>query len=183
MINKKYIGAYSQRWRYSNYDVASRAATQKSFTVKVGVNNSVMGRVSATGLNNGVISAVAGSEVTVTATPNQGYKFVRWDLIQSTEGYSDRRGADSAGSDKLTFTVHGNCTVTAVFAAVSGGSDPAGGVTPSNIDSVDPEDPSPAVNPQPVDYIGKAKAFLKQWWWALAIAAYVIYKERKGGGL
>ena len=42
-----------------------------------------------------------------------------------------------------------------------------------------PENGEPVVA-TPVSPMDKAKAFLKEWWWAVAIAAYVAYKLWKG---
>lgn len=42
-----------------------------------------------------------------------------------------------------------------------------------------PDEEEPVVV-APVSPVDKAKAFLKEWWWAVAIAAYVAYKLWKG---
>lgn len=71
-------------------------------------------------------------------------------------------------------------------------SDPLAPEFPENPDPLGPEAPgndsggNGGYNPEMPsgktgDTLSRVKAFVRQWWWALAIVAYVIYKEREGG--
>lgn len=94
MSNRQYSGAYSRR-RYSNYSAAAakNAATgsatfgtasdnddpQAMCTLRVSCIAS-MGRVTASGMQDGQVTVRKGSQVTLEATPRDGYRFVRWDI-------------------------------------------------------------------------------------------------------
>ena len=56
-------------------------------------------------------SYALGATVTLTATPNSGYHFVRW----------EENGTEVSTSATYTFAVSRNCALTAVFAQNSSG--------------------------------------------------------------
>ena len=136
------------------------------------------GRVNGNGLvldntgraNSGTITAAQGATVNLTATPLDGFKFVRWVGVP----------VDGKTDPTVTFNMNNNYNITAEFAAananqgtgyVVGGADPSSTVTTT----AEPTNVSPATTES------KVKAFVKKWWWAILIVAYVVYKERKGG--
>ncbi len=135
--------------------------------------------------SEGNVRVNTGCTVTLTATPSQGYHFVRWDGC-TIAGRPNQIRYDAT----ITEQIFGDRTIQAVFAADStgGGDNPGGGNDIHKEDPptpVDPTDPTPGnneiVDPTGNTLVAKATAFVKQWWWALAIVAYIIYKERKGG--
>ena len=67
-----------------------------TYTLTLGVNDTAMGTVSGAGTYN------AGSTVTITATPNEGYRFVTW--------------SDSVTSPTRVFVVTSDLSLTAYFA-------------------------------------------------------------------
>ncbi|MFZ5975714.1 MAG: InlB B-repeat-containing protein [Bacillota bacterium] len=73
------------------------------YTITAAANNTAYGTVSGAGVYN------SGATVTVRATPNQGYRFVRW-----LEG-----GAQVSASASYAFTAATNRTLTAEFAAIA----------------------------------------------------------------
>lgn len=85
-------------------DVELTAIFMETYTVTVNVNDSAMG----TAMVNGSVSATVtdGTEVTLTATANEGYRFVRWD--------------DNDTNAVRTITVTSDMSFTAYFAAVQG---------------------------------------------------------------
>lgn len=127
----------------------------------------------------------------LTAVPMDGAVFVRWD--------------DGVTSQKRVVKVDQNMTLCAEFKTVANnneenegseqqGNDP----NPENGDNVKPSgenpfvtnggggggsassDPSvgaPSGNTE--SSAGKAKAFVKKYWWAILIVAYIVYKNRK----
>lgn len=140
-----------------------------------------MGRVNAgTSMNGNDIIVSSGATVNLTATPKAGYHFVKWN------------GAPVNGktTPEVSFCVNNDYNITAVFAPdgsttptgettdtplTGGGSGGGGsqgsapGVTVATADTAD------------TDLLGKAKAFVKKWWWAILIVGYIVYKEKKGG--
>ena len=154
--------------------------------------NGAMGRVSGsssnftlgsgTPANSATVTAVQGSSVTLTATPLDGYHFVKWSGGPSSiSGHTE---------PTRTFQLNEAYTINAIFAAdnpnpgshadepgvVVGGETPVGGQ--------DPENPEPNTNGGGATggiTMQTVTAFVKKWWWALAIVAYVVYKEWKGG--
>jgi len=89
---------------------AIESATNNLYMVKV--NASAYGTVNG-GTIYGDVYAV-GTSVTLTAIPNSGYSFVRWDYVLG--------GSGTASTDNpYTFTVNGNITLVPVFTASSSG--------------------------------------------------------------
>lgn len=175
-MNKRpyYVGAYSQRYRYSNFSQSDA----KKYAVRVSVNDKSMGSVEANGLNGGVIRVSPGETVTLHAVPNPGFKFVGWDRYQNmipedSQLFQASRSL-TGNKNQLTVKVDGDIDIMAVFAVDTTYISP----DPAPYPQPDPE-PLPSV-PAPETLTDKAFAFLKKWWWALAIVAYVVYKERGG---
>ena len=73
-----------------------------TYTVTVNCNDDAMGTVTKTPDS---AAYHAGTEVTITATPNDGYKFIGW------------TGAETIAENTYTFTVSANATYTANFEA------------------------------------------------------------------
>ena len=150
-----------------------------------------MGRVNANGLQeDGQMAVPYGSQVTLTAVPKDGYVFRRWSGIQLVGN------VQSNESKTITITMpNSNLSLTAEFAKVvdnPGG----GGGTPSGDINDEPDthviggggggvyvDETETVAEVATEgsLIDKAIPFVKKWWWAIAIVAYVVWKERKGG--
>lgn len=155
-----------------------KASTPTYHTLHV-VWNREMGRVSCSSQldADGNASVCTGCTVNLEALANPGYHFVRWEGCTIAG-----RPNQTKESASITEQIFGDRTIHAVFAADS----PSGGDNPEGGDDIHKEDPPTPGNNEIVDPTGntlvdKAKAFVKQWWWALAIVAYIIYKERKGG--
>lgn len=185
MSNRQYSGAYSRR-RYSNYSAAAakNAATgsatfgtasdnddpQAMCTLRVSCIAS-MGRVTASGMQDGQVTVRKGSQVTLEATPRDGYRFVRWDIASRLPA-----GTDTT-ANPITLTVNGNTTVTAVFAKTE---------SPLiDYPEIKPDGPAPApvtiITSAASDPVATAIALAKKYWWALLIVGYIIYDSRKGG--
>ena len=158
---------------------ASFERIENSYTISVGWDSS-MGRVTANGLQNGRMSATPGSQVTLEATPKDGYVFKRWEGVNLAGNLQDNT------SRRITITMPArDLSLTAVFAKVvdnpgGGGGTPGGG----NSDDVPVVDPS--VMPSPVvsgteAITAKVVPFVKKWWWAIAIALWLYYDSKKGG--
>ena len=81
-------------------DVTSKAIVYNEFTVSVGSSDETFGSVTGSGVYK------ISSKANVTATPNSGYKFVRW-----TDGTNDVSTANP-----YEFTVTSDISLTAVFA-------------------------------------------------------------------
>ena len=77
----------------------TRGSNPSTYTITVRANNDAFGTVTGGG------SYAAGAQATLTATPNQGYAFVKWQEDDNTD-------------NPRTITVNGDATYTAVFAAV-----------------------------------------------------------------
>ena len=162
--------------------VASFERVSTSYTLNVAWDGS-MGRVTASGsgMDAGRMSATPGSQVSLEATPKDGYVFKRWEVVHLAGNVQDNT------SRRITITMPAHdLSLTAVFAKsadVPGG----GGGTPGGGTSDDPGHnvyETPAVNVYPassVSLVDSAVAFAKKWWWALAIAAWLYYDSRKGG--
>lgn len=82
--------------------VTKVAASATLYTVVTNVNDVAMGEVTG---NAGIY--VEGTEVTLTATPKTGYRFVNWTV-----------GEDTHTENPLTLTVNSDLTVIANFAAI-----------------------------------------------------------------
>lgn len=83
------------------------APGEETYTVTVGVNDPAMGNASANGNASAIV--MGGETVTLTATANEGYRFVRWN--------------DNNNEATRTITVTSDTTFTAFFEAVQGISD------------------------------------------------------------
>ena len=200
MNNQPYQGAYSRR-RFSNYTVDPTAAdkpdlhleshgdiTLKKVTLKVSWNGA-MGRVTGSG-NYTVETAtppcqaaatvIPGTTVKLTAEPDAGYHFEGW------------RGAPVEGvtSQSVNIKVSNNLNVSAVFAPDTPGEHHDLG---SDHDH-DAEKPNGYLNQPPgggtgvLAFLGvnpmqgesNLRAFVRKYWWAILIVAYIAYKEWKG---
>ena len=89
---------------------------EQTYTVTVSVNDPAMG--SATVNGNATASVMSGTEVTLAATPNSGYHFVRWN--------------DNNTDNPRTVTVTSNMSFTAYFEA-DGGTEGIEEIDASNI--------------------------------------------------
>lgn len=151
-------------------------------TVKVNWN-SQMGRVTTSGNSNlnsgGALTVHNGDTITLTATPDEGYSFVRWD------GVNLGGNQQSNKSKTITLTVSRNYELTAVFAKNNpdtGDNPPGNGE--NNDPNKEPDSPTgnnwlePPVIPAGTSTIDTLIAYAKRYWWAIAIVAYLIYKER-----
>lgn len=163
-------------WLIARFEKIQGAA-QQTRTANVGWNGK-MGRVSGNGLvldnegraNSGVISATQGSSVTLTASPLDGYHFVKW------------VGApvDGKTSAKITFQMNANYNITAEFAANdpnpgSGNGNVIGGGGGGGIGTS--ETPAPVTPTTVKKQESGVIAFVKKWWLAILIVAYIVYKE------
>lgn len=181
MSNNRYSGAYSRR-RYSNFSAAS-SGTKSSLgasvdnpanpnpdvcTLRVQFDAS-QGRVTAAGMQDGSVTVRKGTQVTIEATPKDGYRFKLWDMSFRTPAGTDPT------ANPITLTVNGNNTVKAVFESVKPLEEPP--TTPSPTPT--PSTPTPSTPAAGI--ADKAVAFAKKWWWALLIVGYIVYKEREGG--
>lgn len=211
MNNQPYQGAYSRR-RFSNYAINRTSADKpdlhmesygdinlKKVTLKVSWNGA-MGRVTGSG-NYTVETAtppcqasatvIPGTTVTLTATPDAGYHFEEW------------RGAPVEGvtSQSVKIKVSNNLNVSAVFAPDTPGEHPSdnptggnGGEPPVSGGGNGGEPPvSGGGNGGSIgmlDFLGVypmagepyLRAFVRKYWWAILIVAYIAYKEWKGAG-
>ena len=126
----------------------------------------------------GLATAAPGDTITLTARANQGYHFVKWGggVLTSTNT-----------SNPISIKMNTSVEVTAVFAKDSddgtpppGGNDDPGPLgyeggenPPSGSGSNGRYDSYPRDNT-----MDKVKSFVKKWWWAILIVAYIVYKER-----
>lgn len=177
MSKPAYQGAFSRR--FSNYaasDYAKRNPTlsksdqKPTYTLRALWDGS-MGRVLISGqlvtdtkstpANSASSTAEEGDTITLTATPLQGFHFLKW------------VGGPVGGSTSKTVTVKmlDNYDVEAVFAADVNKPD-GGGEDPNYLDFV--------LEPAKTDTTGKVKAFVKKWWWAILIVALIVYDYCKG---
>lgn len=76
-----------------------------NYNVTVNVNDETMGTATGGG------HFPAGTEIALTATPNEGYRFVRWDMR-----WEDEYGYSTVNPVTITVPEH-NITITAVFEA------------------------------------------------------------------
>lgn len=147
--------------------------------------NSQMGRVNGAGLvlseegraGSGQLTASQGSTVSLTASPLAGYKFVAW------------HGGPVEGktSKTVSFPMNGNYSIRAEFMAenqtpntgtgsgVSGtiGTSGGGGGTGTGTETHS--------SVAPVSTGFSVMSFVKKWWWAILIVAYIVFKDKEGG--
>lgn len=199
MSKQAYNGAYSRR-RFSNFEIetgGSMGATPAPKVLKVAWNGT-MGSVSGTGgfrvsqettpPSYGLATVGAGDTVKLTATANPGYHFVRWN--------GPVTGKITSNPVDVKMTQH--CEVIAVFAPdtpgehpsdnpsggnggeppVSGGGNGNGGNGNGNGNGNGGNHTSGLYGGSFVDQ--KLIPFVRQWWWAILIVAYIAYKEWKG---
>lgn len=76
--------------------------TATSYTVTVNTSDATMGSVD---ISPNATSYTAGTQVTIIANANQGYRFVRWE------------GGNAGTANPYTFSVNSNATYTALFEA------------------------------------------------------------------
>lgn len=181
-----------------SYTAHFRVVAQTTYhTVRIEWNDA-MGTVGSSShrinklLGTATAQVATGNNITLTANAATGYKFVRWE------------GCVIAGKPNMTKTsptiteqIFDNRTLRAVFEPVNGNGgggnsgggssdtpgNSGGGNDPGNKEIIDPN-PGAGGNSTPVqatDALAQVKAFVKKWWWALAIGAYVLYQNRKGG--
>lgn len=162
-------------WLIARFEKA-QGAGDTSKTANVSWDGS-MGRVTGNGLvlsdtgraNSGVLTANAGSTVTLTASPLAGYHFVKWQGVP----------VDGKTTETVSFQMNNNYNIKAVFAADnpnSGGGNVVGGGGGGGSVITDQPVDQPTVTGGKTN-TGKVKAFVKKWWWAILIVAYVVYKE------
>ena len=98
----------TQSW----YDREVRAVfTQNSYTISVSVGT---GSPNNSGTVSGGGSFHYGDSCTVTATPNAGFKFIKWTATDSAQA------AEVSASSSYTFNVTGNATFYAHFKSATG---------------------------------------------------------------
>lgn len=161
--------------RFSNFEVGSSGAIDTSdikVVAYVGWNKN-MGSVKADGMtyasnekvpSSGQINATKGNSVTLEAVPMAGYHFVCW----------NGGPVDGSTSRQVTVTLTAPCSIKAVFAPDSVT------VTPdSNTEKENEQNNIVTTDNTPAAF--NWKAFLKKWWWAIAIVAYIVWKKTKGG--
>lgn len=196
MNKQTYQGAYSRR-RFSNFEIetgGSMGAIPAPKVLKVAWNGT-MGSVSGTGgfrvsqettpPSYGLATVGAGDTVKLTATANAGYHFVRWNGIVTVK--------DTSNPVDVKMTQ--NCEVIAVFAPDTPGEHPSdnpsggnGGEPPvsggGNGNGGNGNGNGNGGNHTNGLYGGsivdQVKPFVKKWWWAILIVAYIAYKEWKG---
>lgn len=183
-MNQPYQGAYSRR-RFSNFEIGTSDPIDNpgSFkTLSVHWDPS-MGKVTGSGNFNangsgfGLATAAPGDTITLTAYPEKGYHFVHWGGAVSAKNTNN----------PIDIKMNTSADVKAVFAKDPDiPSPPPGGGDPDT-----PLDPGTGGNGGNggtyttgtgggfVDQ--KLIPFVRQWWWAILIVAYIAYKEWKGG--
>lgn len=129
-----------------------------------------------------------GQTVTLTAVPKDGYVLKEWNGTQVAGKWVPMHGST------IEQQIFSNRTITALFVPKE--------VSPAtNEETADPLDPDPVISgggggsvptdtgsepyvpdtATPVGLIDKVKPFVKKWWWAILIVAYIVYKNKKGG--
>lgn len=151
-----------------------------SYMLKV-LWDDTMGRVTTNGngMQDGSVSATPGSQITLTATPKDGYVFKRWEGLQLAGNVQNNE------SRTITVTMPArDLTLTAVFAKNvqtpgGGGGTPGGGTIDTPYSG--PYFVVPNPNITGASLLDQAIPFVKKWWWAIAIVAWLVYDSRKGG--
>lgn len=184
-MNQPYQGAYSRR-RFSNFEIGTSDPIDNpgSFkTLSVHWDPS-MGKVTGSGNFNangsgfGLATAAPGDTITLTAYPEKGYHFVHWGGAVSAKNTNN----------PIDIKMNTSADVKAVFAKDPDiPSPPPGGGDPDT-----PLDPGTGGNGgnggNVFTFLGvypkagesNLKAFIRQYWWAILIVAYIVYKEWKG---
>ena len=92
----KYEGTYAHHWYIDDFVVT---AALPQYNINVEANNASWGSVEGGG------TFEQGESVTITATPNTGYEFIKW----------TKDGSEVSNNASYTFTVTENATYVAVF--------------------------------------------------------------------
>lgn len=167
MYKNQSTGAFSQRQykrvvRSASDDAnGSNGENANMCSVKV-LYDSTMGKVMSESLVNGSISVKKGDSVKLTATPDSGYKFVKWEGVRNVEKET---------SPTIDFVVNNDVVLTAIFAAENNGGSVIGnaGSNGGGYSGVNHNNGS-----QPLI------STIKKYWWVLAlILGYFILKEDK----
>ena len=129
-----------------------------------------------------------GQTVTLTAVPKDGYVLKEWNGTQVAGKWVPMHGST------IEQQIFSNRTITALFVPKE--------VSPAtNEETADPLDPDPVISgggggsvptdtgsepyvpdtATPVGLIDQVKPFVKKWWWAILIVAYIVFKNKKGG--
>ena len=151
---------------------------ETSYNIIVSYDSS-MGRVVASGMQEGRLSATPGTQVTLEATPKDGYVFKQWEGINLAGNVQDNT------SRRITITMPArDLTLRAVFAKSaenpgSGGGTPGSGTSDDNGEVVVID--TPTIVSTSGSLTDKVLPFVKKWWWAIAIVAWVCYKNWKEG--
>lgn len=138
-----------------------------------------MGRVVASGMLENRMSAIPGTQVTLEATPKDGYVFKQWEGINLAGNVQDNT------SRRITITMPArDLTLRAVFAKSaenpgSGGGTPGSGTSDDNGEVVVID--TPTIVSTSGSLTDKVLPFVKKWWWAIGIVAWVCYKNWKEG--
>ena len=158
---------YKQRFSNAATNIGSLNAQKDPTTVRLTVTcDFEQGSVVCdhTLSKSGTVSLTTGTVVTLTAMPSEGYVFDHWDGISG----------DAKKQPVITEQIDTDLSISAVFAKEDVTPTGGNGGNAHNFTYLD-------FNPDNATLTGKAKAFLKKWWWAVAIVAFVVYKEWKGG--
>ena len=134
-----------------------RRSAVQTFTIEAVPNDPKMGTVSGGG------TYAKGTTINLKATPNEGYKFVRWEGIEFGGNVQDNQ------SNPVQHAVSGNRTITAIFETSAGknGEEPGSGV----------EEPTGTLTSTAEGLtMEKVVAFAKKNWIVLLVAAIVLYK-------
>ena len=163
-----------------------KVSTPTKYKVHVDWNRS-MGtvRCSDTLDANGDVLVNNGCSITLTASASQGYHFLRWDGCS----VAGQEGRHSKTSNPITEQIFGERTITAVFEADTpgggGGETPpggGGGETPPGGGGGETPGGGGGIETPTTESTGfSLKSFVKKWWWAILIVAYIVIKDREGG--
>lgn len=170
MYKNQSTGAFSQR-QYkrvvrsaSNDANGSNVENANMCSVKV-LYDSTMGKVMSESLVNGSISVKKGDSVKLTATPDSGYKFVKWEGVRIVEKET---------SPTIDFVVNNDVVLTAIFAAENNGGTNNGGSVIGNAGSNGGGNSGGNHNKGSQPLIST----IEKYWWVLAlILGYFILKE------
>lgn len=163
MNNNQSIGAFSQRMSKkaygSNSPLDTDPSSENANMCLVTVNyDHTMGQVTFESLIDGSVSVKKGDSVKLTATPNSGYRFIKWQGVKAVTKET---------SPTIDFVVNHDVNIEAVFAKedkpAAGGAG-NGGNGGNGSDGLQHE--SPVVSS------------IRKYWWVIAIIlGYLILKE------